>query len=54
MPDYYPFIRTARYLNVPPWELWEAPEVWIHWARACQNAENGARNAAQEQARGKL
>jgi hypothetical protein len=45
MPDWYPLIRTARYYNVPPWELLDAPEIWYHLGRAAQNAEHGAANA---------
>ena len=44
-PDYYPLIRAARYLGVPPWELADRPRVWLEWALTCKAAEDGARAA---------
>lgn len=43
-------IRTARYYNVPPWELAEMPSYYLEWGAIAQNAENRAHNAAQERA----
>jgi len=28
MPDWYPLLRAAKYLNVPPWELLDQPLFW--------------------------
>lgn len=28
MPDWYPLMRAARYLGVPPWELLDQPLFW--------------------------
>lgn len=47
VPDFYPFIRAARYLGVPPWDLAGIPEtrgcqVWMHWALAAERGENEA------------
>lgn len=39
VPEYYPLIRAARYLGVPPWELLDQPAVWMEWALICQGAE---------------
>lgn len=43
MPDWYPLIRAARYLNVPPWELMHRPTYWMDWALDAEMAENEAR-----------
>ena len=48
MPDWYPILRAARYLGVPPWELLEQSSAWMQWAITAEGAENEARN---EQAR---
>lgn len=32
LPDWYPLIRAARYLGVPPWDLLTQPLAWQHWA----------------------
>ena len=49
LPDWYLLLRAARYLGVPPWELFDAPEIWLEWARVAENAENGAVNARAQQ-----
>ena len=38
-PDWYPILRAARYLGVPPWVLMEQPIVWQHWALIAAAAE---------------
>jgi uncharacterized protein Usg len=38
-PEWYPLIRAARYLGVPPWELAEQSYVWQEWALAAESAE---------------
>ena len=38
-PDWYPLIRAARYLGVPPWDLASQPDVWRGWALAAEAAE---------------
>lgn len=42
MPEWYPLIRAARYLGVPPWELAQQPRQWMEWAHIAQAAEAGA------------
>ncbi|MDE2100092.1 MAG: hypothetical protein KGL39_22750 [Patescibacteria group bacterium] len=42
MPDYYPVIRAARYLGVPPWDLLKQPRAWVDWALTCEAAESEA------------
>lgn len=44
-PDWYPLIRAARYLRVPPWELAERSSVWVSWALM---AEAGEATATRE------
>jgi hypothetical protein len=36
MLDWYPVIRAARYLGVPPWELLDQPIFWQHKALAAE------------------
>lgn len=48
MPDWYPLIRAARYLGVPPWELARQPATWMEWALTSEAAEAGARNVKRE------
>ena len=48
-PDYYPVIRAARYLHVPPWALSDEAAAWTEWALTCEAAEIGARNEAAKQ-----
>lgn len=43
-PGWYALIRAARYLGVPPWELYEQPLCWQQWAQTAENAENEAAN----------
>ncbi len=42
VPDWYPVIKAARYLGVPPWELVDRPAYWLHVALAAQGAEVSA------------
>lgn len=42
MPDWYPLLRAARYLGVAPWDLYEQPAQWMHWALDAEAAENEA------------
>lgn len=49
-PDWYPLIRAARYLGVPPWELAQQPAVWQDWALAAEQAEISAQNQAAKRA----
>ncbi len=44
MPEWYPLMRAARYLNVPPWELMNQSQVWMDWALAAEAAEIEAHN----------
>lgn len=39
MPEWYPLIRAARYLGVPPWQLAEMPVIWQEWALMAESAE---------------
>lgn len=32
-------VAAARYLRVPPWDLYEAPLEWIYYAAAASTAE---------------
>lgn len=47
LPDWYPLIRAARYLRVPPWELRERPVYWHDWALIAESAENEAARGPQ-------
>jgi hypothetical protein len=42
LPWWYPLLRAARYLGVPPWVLEEAPAVWMFRALAAEKAEGRA------------
>lgn len=42
VPEWYPLIVAARYLEVPPWELWERPTAWRDMALASMKAEHRA------------
>lgn len=44
MPDWYPLLRAARYLGVPPWEL---ENVWIGWLDRALMAEAAEQVASQ-------
>jgi hypothetical protein len=50
MPDWYPLIRAARYLGVPPWEMAKQPYQWLEVAIIAEAAENEAQAAKQQQA----
>lgn len=39
LPDWYPLIVAARYLGVPPWELYHQPTYWMDWAIIARSAE---------------
>ncbi|NLF14542.1 MAG: hypothetical protein GX597_22360 [Anaerolineaceae bacterium] len=41
-PEWYPLLRAARYLRVPPWELAGQPLVWQEWALVSEAAEREA------------
>ena len=49
-PDWFPLIRAARYLGVPPWELAAMPVCWRNWALIAQDVENTVQKEAQERA----
>lgn len=40
LPDWYPLMRAARYLGVPPWELLHQPSVWVSWALLAERVES--------------
>jgi hypothetical protein len=51
-PDWYPLIRSSRYLNARPWELLSRsqaglvpPRLWLLWAQIAQAAESEAEAA---------
>lgn len=48
IPDWYPLIRAARYLKVPPWELAQQPLYWLDWALMAQAAEIEAANGPEK------
>jgi len=55
LPDWYPAIRAARYMGVPPWELHPSVDnaLWGEVALAAEWAENAtARDVAERQRRG--
>lgn len=43
VPDWYPLVAAARYLRVPPWDLFEASTAWRDYALAAMRAEARAR-----------
>ena len=49
VPDWYPLIRAARYLGVPPWELAKQPSMWMTLALMSEKAEVEAADAADAQ-----
>lgn len=52
MPDYYPVIKAARYLGVPPWELLEQSIYWRDKALIVQAAEDQAKAERQRRNQG--
>lgn len=49
MPSWYPLLRAARYLGVPPWELAERPVAWMYWALEAEQAEFEAQETLMRQ-----
>lgn len=47
-PQWYPTIRAARYLKVPPWELAQKSHVWVEWALTAEDAEAQAQQRRQQ------
>lgn len=49
VPEWYPLVRAARYLNTPPWELAEveAGPWWMLVALAAEDAETQAQKEHQ-------
>lgn len=47
MPDWYPLIKAAKYLQVAPWDLADQPPEWIAWAQAAAWAEAEAQPRAK-------
>lgn len=43
MPSWFPVLKAAQYMGIPPWELEEHPH-WLHRGLMALNAENSARN----------
>jgi hypothetical protein len=39
VPDYYPPIKAAQYLKVPPWVLVKQARCWEDWALIIRAAE---------------
>lgn len=39
LPDWYPLIRAARYLGVPPWTLLDQPALWRDYALISEAVE---------------
>lgn len=55
-PDWYPVIRSGRFLHVAPWELLDGSTAakvekgwWLVWAAIAENAENRAERLVREQ-----
>lgn len=38
-PSWYSFLRAAKYLGVPPWDLLEKPKAWVALALDAESAE---------------
>lgn len=53
LPEWYPLIRAARYLQVAPWELAAQPLTWMEWALVAESAEDEAQAVMSKHARGK-
>jgi hypothetical protein len=47
---HYLVLRAARYLGVAPWELADAPAVWLDWALAAMQVEAEVEARAVERA----
>jgi hypothetical protein len=47
-PEWYPLVRAAKYLGVPPWELARQPLYWTEVALAAMDAERRARAHAEK------
>jgi hypothetical protein len=43
IPDWYPLLQAAKYLEVPPWILYEQPLIWQLWAQQAMHAESDAK-----------
>jgi hypothetical protein len=52
MPDWYPVILAAKFLEVAPWDLVKQPQAWTDWALGARLAEaegaKGAQRAAKQ------
>lgn len=48
VPDWYMFLRAARYLGVAPWELLQQEKAWLYLAIESEGAENHAENKRAE------
>lgn len=49
LPDWYPVIKAAQYLQVAPWDLMRQPKAWITWAHQAQAAEQQAEAEVRKQ-----
>jgi len=49
VPDWYPLLKAAQWLHVPPWELAEQPAGWHEMALIAMNAEGRARETLNKQ-----
>jgi len=49
IPEWYPYVRAARYLRVPLWDLLERPLVYTQIAMIAEGAENEAQDARMAQ-----
>lgn len=47
-PEWYPLVRAAKYLGVPPWELARQPLYWTEVALAAMDGERRARKEADK------
>ena len=52
MPEWYPLLRAAKYLGVPPWELMDRPVWWQRIALAAEEAEHAAEAKASKKGGG--
>jgi hypothetical protein len=50
MPDWYPLLRAAKYLNVPPWELLDQPLWWREKALIAERVEAEVENERAKRA----